>query len=279
MTCVVTCLGKVAAPDTLVVLAADLGIVVGSENLSVTGLALVAPALGHGAADAVETGQGGDLAEPSTDEDVEERLEVGLAGGKDLAVGAGVELVLHDTVALNDDVHGVVLELGVALEGLHAHLRAPLGDDVHVATGGRSRSSGGGGWLGCLAGRGWGRRSVVGGGRRSGLVDHGGGGLGRLAGGRRGRRRRCVDGRAGGLDGSVGHGALGRGLVGRAHGAGGLGDVVALSDVDSLDDGLNDNMDVLDVLVLVAVGTVRGSGERRASEGRDGEGDSRAHLD
>jgi hypothetical protein len=249
ITCAVICLCKIAAPDTLVVLASDLGVVVGSEDLSVAGLALVAPALGHSAADAVKTGESGDLAEPATDENGEEGLHVGLAGGEDLTVSSRVELVLHDTVALNDNVHGVGLELGVALERLHAHLGAPLRDDVHVATGGSSgrgsRGSLSGGWLGSLAGR---------------------------------SRRSYVDSRAAGLSWRVDHGVLGRGLVDSADG-GRLGDFVALGDVDSLDDSCDDIDNVLDVLVLVAVSTVGWGGERRAREGGDGESDGGAHFD
>jgi hypothetical protein len=281
ITCAVICLCKIAAPDTLVVLASDLGVVVGSEDLSVAGLALVAPALGHSAADAVKTGESGDLAEPATDENGEEGLHVGLAGGEDLTVSSRVELVLHDTVALNDNVHGVGLELGVALERLHAHLGAPLRDDVHVATGGSSgrgsRGSLSGGWLGGLAGRS--RRSslVAGGlgGRSVGSLS--GGGLGGLAGGRWGRRS-YVDSRAAGLSWRVDHGVLGRGLVDSADG-GRLGDFVALGDVDSLDDSCDDIDNVLDVLVLVAVSTVGWGGERRAREGGDGESDGGAHFD
>lgn len=99
-------------------------------------LALVVPALGELLACVAEAREVGHLAEPSTDEDVLEL--VGIAGGEDLAVGARVELVLHDTSALNDDIKSVGLELSGELELAEAELGAPLGDDIHVASSGRS---------------------------------------------------------------------------------------------------------------------------------------------
>jgi len=107
----------------------------------VTGLALVCPSLGLRVAGTVETGKSGDLAEPSSDEDVLEL--VGGAGSEDLTVATGVKLVDHLAVALGNTVQGVGLELGVLLKGLETQLLAPLVNNSHVA--------GVGG--GCLRGR------------------------------------------------------------------------------------------------------------------------------
>lgn len=101
-------------------------------------LALVCPALGHGAADAIETGGLGKLTKPATDEDLGEVVVALfvlaiLAGGENLAECAVIELVDHDTVAGDDGVHGVGLELRVLGELLHAQLGAPFSDDAHVA--------------------------------------------------------------------------------------------------------------------------------------------------
>lgn len=228
--------------------AADLRVVVGGEDLGVAGLALVAPSIGLGRADTIKTGKAGDLAEPATDEDVLE--VVSAAGGEDLAVGAGVELVDHLSVAGHDGVHGVGLELGAVLEGLHAHLRAPLVDNALVTIrgrGGSRRSSAG--WL-----RSW--RRLVGGLSRSLVVGTGG----------RSWRRLNVGGRD---DGS---------LVSWLGGGGRLSDLVTLglSDVHGVDNGLNDDVDVLDLLLGAAV---VGNGEGRAGKGSHGKGECGAHLD
>ena len=79
-------LREVAAPDALVKSASDLGVRVGGEDLSVTGLASVGPALGLCGADAIETGERRHLAEPAADEDVLEVVSV--AGSEDLTEGA-----------------------------------------------------------------------------------------------------------------------------------------------------------------------------------------------
>jgi len=132
---------QIAAPDAVVKGATNLGVLRVSENLGVTGLALVCPSLGLRVAGTVETGKSGDLAEPSSDEDVLEL--VGGAGSEDLTVATGVKLVDHLAVALGNTVQGVGLELGVLLKGLETQLLAPLVNNSHVA--------GVGG--GCLRGR------------------------------------------------------------------------------------------------------------------------------
>jgi hypothetical protein len=134
----------------------------------VVGLALVRPAFGHGRANTVEAGESGDLTEPSTNKDGQEGLHGVFTRGENLTVGAGVELVRHDTSARGDTVQRVFLELGGARKLLQAQLRAPLGDgaDVGITTG---RRSSGRRWGGGSGGRG------LAGGLRSGSVDSGGG--------------------------------------------------------------------------------------------------------
>lgn len=95
-----------------------------------TSLAVVGPSLRHGAADAVETGHVGPLAEPAADEDALEL--VGLTGCEDLAEGAGVELVLHLTVAVVAGLEGVALEGGVVGELGETELSTPGVDGAHV---------------------------------------------------------------------------------------------------------------------------------------------------
>ena len=235
--------------------ASDLGVLVGGEDLSVAGLASVGPALGLLGADAVETGERGDLAEPAADEDVLE--VVGVAGGKDLAEGAGVELVHHLAVGANDGVHGVGLELGVVLEGLHAHLGAPCVDDALVARGSGSSGSGG---------------------RGGGLLLGGAGGSRRGSRGRSDGRVLSVLGLAGGGSGlgllNVGGGHNGS-LVGRGRGSllGGLSGLGALGGVDGVNDSLVDDVDILDLLVLSGLGPGEVGGcDGRAGKGEDGGG-------
>jgi hypothetical protein len=95
---------KIAAPDTVEPCATNLGVVVGGEDLGVAGLALVRPAFGHGGANTVKAGESGDLAEPSANEDGHEGLYGVLTRSENLTVGAGVELVRHDTSACGDTV-------------------------------------------------------------------------------------------------------------------------------------------------------------------------------
>lgn len=122
---------EIATPDAVEESATDLGVRGVFENVGVTGLALVSPPLGLIVADAVETRQFWPLAKPSSDKDVLE--VVGVTRGKDLTVGAGVELVLHLAGARFNAVHGVAGELCVLCKGLEAQVLAPLGDDSHVA--------------------------------------------------------------------------------------------------------------------------------------------------
>ena len=121
--------------------AADLGVVVRGENLSVTSLALVSPALGLSGANTLKTREGRNLAEPAANEDVLKVISI--TRSKDLAVRAGVKLVDHLAVGGDNRVQGVGLELSVVGKGLEAHLRTPSVDDALVAGGrrGRSRSS------------------------------------------------------------------------------------------------------------------------------------------
>jgi hypothetical protein len=220
----------------------------------VAGLALVVPALGELGADTVETGEGGHFAEPATDEDTLELVV--LSGSKDLAVGAGVELVPHDAVAVNDDLEGVGLELRRELELLKAELGAPLGDNIHVASSG---------WLGRRRGRRGGSRSRS----RSGLRSGRGSG-GRSVGGVGGSRLGSLDLVDRGLSLVDGGGSRG----GRALAGGGLRS--ALGNVDSVKDGLDDNTTVLRGL-LNGVSVVGRGGERRASKGGEGESESGTH--
>lgn len=103
---------KIAAPDTLVERTSNLGVLRGGEDLGVASLAFVCPALGHLAANAVETGGLGKLAKPAADEDLGEVVVALvvlaiLAGGENLTECASVQLVDHDTIAGDDGVHGV----------------------------------------------------------------------------------------------------------------------------------------------------------------------------
>jgi hypothetical protein len=230
---------EIAAPDTGVQSATDLGVVVRSEDLGVASLALVGPAVGLGRADTVKTGEGGDLAEPATDKDVLEVVSV--SGGKDLAEGAGVELVDHLAVGGDNRVHGVGLELLVVCKSLQAQLRTPSVNDALVAgigsrrsRGGRGGSSLGAGGSGCL------RLVDLGDSRDRGalLVDNGGGHDGSL-----------VDGRS----------------------LSGLGLLLLLGEVDGMNDSLVDDVDVLDFLDLLGAGPV-GNSESRAGKGEDGSG-------
>ena len=243
-------LREVAAPDALVKSASDLGVRVGGEDLSVTGLASVGPALGLCGADAIETGERRHLAEPAADEDVLEVVSV--AGSEDLTEGARVELVHHLAVGADDGVHGVGLELGVVREGLHAHLGAPCVDDALVARGSRGGGRRGGGLLG---GAGRSRRGSGGDGRVLSVFDFAGGGSG----------RGLLD-VGGGHDGSLvdwGRGSLLSGLSG-------LG---ALGGVDGVNDSLVNDVDILHLLVLSGLGPGEvGSGDGRAGKGEDGGG-------
>jgi hypothetical protein len=209
----------------------------------------------------VETGGVGPLAEPSTKVDVLELVL--LAFSKNLAVNAGVELVLHHTGGGLDGVHGGTLKLGAVGKLLETHLGAPLGDYVHVASSGRSRLGGGLGSVGGLRSGsvcGLRSRSVGGLSRRRGLVcGH------RYDRVRIGRLRHWL------LDNGGGGGSS------RCYiGGGRSGNRVALGDVDGLDDSLDNDVDVLDGLVSVAV-TVARSGDGSASKGGDSE--SGAHVD
>lgn len=226
-------------------------------------LALVRPAFRHGLADTVETGEGGDFAEPATNEDLLEALESVLTGGKDLAVGARVKLVPHNTVAVNNDLVGVRLEQVRLFKGLEAELLAPLSDNAHVAVCAGSLRN----WR--WAGR-WGgsrsrrraraRRRLDWGRRRRSLVDRAGRGLDCLIGGRRvgGRSRRAGGGS-------------------RFAAAGGCGLGLAFDNVDGVHNSLNNNVK-LNVVAAGRVATVRRGGERRASKGGNGEGEGGAHL-
>lgn len=213
-------------------------------------LTLVRPSFGLGLANASEAGKSGDLAEPAADKDV---LEVVLvAGGEDLAEGTGVELVNHLALAGRDGVLGVVLELLAVGEGLEAQLGAPLINDSLVA-----------GVVGC----GWGRFRLAGRGlrgwRAGSNVDGAGGGFGF------------------GFRGLVDDGWHGRGLVVllRNGGGGGSWDA-ALSYVDGVDDGLDDDVDVLDLLVhLLANVSEERDREGRAGKGDEGESDGGTHFE
>lgn len=248
--CCVKYLSKIAAPDTGVQSATDLGVVVRGEDLSVTGLAVVGPAVGLGGTDAVKTGEGGDLAKPAADEDVLE--VVSIAGSKDLAVRARVELVDHLAVGGDNGIHGVGLELGVVGKSLEAQLSAPCVDNALVA-------------------RGSGRRSRSGRGR--GLLGAGGSGSRCLrvlndlgAGGGRGRGVLLVDN----------GGGHGRSLVDGGGSLGGLSRLLlAFGEVDSVNDRLVNDVNVLHLLVLGLV--VVGNGESRAGKGEDSSGG--AHFD
>ena len=123
-------LSNVTAPDALCVGASNLLVVWAGKDISVTSLAVVGPSLGHGAADAVETGHIGPLAEPAADEDALELI--GLAGGEDLAEGAGVELVLHLAIAIVAGLESVALEGGVLGELGETELSTPGVDGAHV---------------------------------------------------------------------------------------------------------------------------------------------------
>lgn len=215
----------------------DLGVVVGGKNLSVTGLAVVRPPVGLGGADTVKTGESGDLAKPAADEDVLEVVRV--AGGEDLAEGAGVELVYHLAVGRNNGVHGVGLELGVVGKGLQAHLRTPSVNDGLVAgrSGRRSRS------FGLGAGR--------------GLVDD------HFA---AGSRRSLVLGRCGRGNGRCHVGGL---VVCRR---GGLGLVCV--DIHGVNGGLVDDVYIHNLLVL---GVELGCRESSAGKGKDS--NRSAHFD
>ena len=95
------------------------------------GLAVVVPALAElGIADAVEAGQGGDLAEPAPDEDVLE--PVGLPRRQRLPVRARVQLVDHLPVALDHRLLRVAHERPVLGERREPQVAAPLRHDVHV---------------------------------------------------------------------------------------------------------------------------------------------------
>jgi len=243
-------LSKIAAPDTSVQSTADLGVIVRGKDLSVTGLALVRPAIGLGGADTVKTGESRNLAEPATNENVLEVVSV--TRGKDLAVRAGVELVDHLSVGGDNGVHGVGLELSVVGKRLQAHLCAPCVDNGLVAGGGGRRS-------GSRGGRG-GRGLGAGGSRSLGvlLVDDGAG----RSSGSRGGRVLLVDngGHSGSLvDGSGSLGGLSR--LGRALGV-----------EDSVNDSLVNDVNVLDLLVLGLGDLVVGSCESRAGKGEDGGG-------
>ena len=241
-------LSKIAAPDASVQCTADLGVVVRGEDLSVTGLALVGPALGLGGADTVKAGERRHLAEPATDEDVLEVVSV--TGGKNLTVRAGVELVDHLSVGGDNGVHSVGLELSVVGKRLHTHLRAPCVDNGLVAGGRRSGSRGGGGGRGLGAG---GSRSL-----RVLLVDDGAGG----SSGNRGGRVLLVD-----------NGGHSRSLVDGSRGLGGLSRLGrALGVVDSVNDSLVNDVNVLDLLVLGPGDFVVGGCESRAGKGEDGSG-------
>lgn len=254
-------LGKIAAPDTSVQSTADLGVVVGGEDLSVTGLAVVGPAVGLGGADTIKTGEGRNLAEPATNENVLEVVSV--TGGKNLAVRAGVELVDHLSVGGDNGVHGVGLELSIVGKRLQAHLRAPCVDNGLVA-GGRGRRSGSrGGGGGRLRSLGAGRGGSGSGSLRVLLVDDGAGGSG--------------GNRSGGVL-LVDNGGHSRSLVDGSGSLGGLSRLgCALGVVDCVNDSLVNDVNVLDLLVLGPGDLVVGSCESRAGKGEDG---SRVtHLD
>lgn len=229
---------------------ADLGVVVGGENLSVTGLALVSPAVGLSRADTVKAGKSRDLAEPATDEDVLE--VVGVTGGKDLAVGAWVELVDHLAVGRDNCVHGVGLELGVVGKSLQAQLSTPFVNNALVTGSSGRRSGGSRGGSGLGAGRS--RRSGSLGGLVRDLLGAGGNGGVRL------------------VDHGGGHS---RGLVDGSGGLGGLRLLLALGVVHSVNDSLVNDVNVLDLLVL-RLGPVGGC-ESSAGKGEDGS--RSAHFD
>jgi len=256
-----SCLSKIASPDATGVSATDLGVVVGSEDISVTGLATISPAFAEFVADAVEAGEVGPLAEPAANEAPGEL--VGLSGSKDLTEGTGEELVDHLAIAVGSGLEGIGFEGGVMGKLLEAQLCAPLLDNAHVAVGL------GGFW--CWRwGRSLRRRSGSFRGRsRSRSFIHGGRGGSRnlydLGRGSRSRSRSAFnDGGVDDLGARPGPMLLDDGRLSRSRS-------IAIDD-DGDDSGLVDDLDFVDDNLLVAI-TVR------SGEGGAGKGENRESLD
>lgn len=133
----------IASPDTTNVSAADFRVLGIGEDLSVAGGSVV-PALGSLGADTIHASHVGQLAEPSTNEAVVEVASI--TGSEDLAEGSRAEPVDHLAVAIAGGLEGVLLEVGVVLEGLETELSAPFVDGRHVAgvIGGDGDDGGGG---------------------------------------------------------------------------------------------------------------------------------------
>ena len=245
----------IAAPDIVNASAANLGVLLVGDDIGMTG-AGVHPAGAErlGVAEAgLSAEEGLPLAEPATDEDTLKLVHA--TGSESLAVGARVELVHHLALARGHAVTGIRLELGVDGEVGAADNSGVLVHNSHVA-GVLARGS----WV-ALLGR-----------RRGGRLGGGWVSLGRRGlGGDLGVGLVVVDNSRGGIRGVVVVRVVA--LLGDDRGRGAF-------DGDGLDKGLDDPLDVLNLVVLnvvvnllgLGVIAVGGSGKRNAGKGGKSEG-------